>query len=199
LKIALYQKSGATKGPQTEVVAEMMYKLAQPQLESYLAMEIKGAGPGATAKAEDKALTDSLSKKTRGLVEVDKTFTEIVALGAGEWGLAALVSLGKAYEDMATELRTSAPPAHLTPEQVEIYRMQLEDRAYVPDEKAVNAYKTALQKSFELTLYNENTAYATRQLGVLRPDEYPGLSETLLEPRWTSSKSGKTYSYETSL
>jgi tetratricopeptide (TPR) repeat protein len=196
--VALYMKSGATKGPQTEVVAEMMYQIAQPQLESYLAMELKTA-PGQGKKIEDKVLTDSLMKKTKALTEVEKSFTEIVSLGAGEWGLAALVALGKAYEDMAHTLRTSAPPSYLDAASVELYRMGLEDRAYVPDEKAVNAYKTALAKSYELTLYNENTAYATRQLGVLRPDEYPGLSETLLEPRWTSSKSGKKYSYETSL
>jgi hypothetical protein len=37
-------------------------------------------------------------------------------------------------------------------------------------EKAVEAYSTALKKSFDLSLYNDNTAYATRRLGELRPE-----------------------------
>ncbi len=77
--------------------------------------------------------------------------------------------------------------------------MAIEDKAYVQDEKAVNAYDLALKKSYELTIYNENTAYATRSLGKLRPDDFPGLNEQLLEPRYTSSKSGKKYDFETSL
>ena len=76
--------------------------------------------------------------------------------------------------------------------------MALEDKAYVQDEKAVNAYQLALEKSYELTIYNDNTAFATRQLGVLRPDDYPGLQETLVVPRFTSSKSA-TYDFETAL
>lgn len=200
--VALYEKyvkGGGAKGPQTEFVAEMMFQLAQPALAAYEAMQIKGLPKGASQKAEDKALVDSLSKKAKALVDVEKTFTGVVATGAGEWGLASLVALGKSYENMADALRNGAVPSYLTADQVEIYKMNIEDKAYVQEEKAVNAYKLALDKSYELTLYNENTAYATRQLGVLRPDDYPGLSEELLEPRFTSSKASQKYSFETSL
>ncbi|MEZ4234856.1 MAG: tetratricopeptide repeat protein [Myxococcota bacterium] len=197
--VKLYQKSGTEKGPQTEYVAEMMYDLAQPKLDKYMELRISGAGKGASQKAEDKALAASLTKKTKALVDVEKAFTDVVATGAGEWGLASLVSLGKVYENMADSFVNSDKPSYLTPDQVEIYSMQLADRAYVMDEKAVNAYKLALDKSFELTLYNENTAYATRQLGELRPDDYPGLTEELLQPRYTSSKSTQKFSFETSL
>ncbi|MCB9686493.1 MAG: tetratricopeptide repeat protein [Alphaproteobacteria bacterium] len=194
-----YKASGGAPGPHTEFVAEMMYQLAAPSLEAYTAMRITGPGRGASRKAEDKALVDSLSKKAKALVEVEKSFTAVVATGAGEWGLASLVALGKAYENMAESMRTGDVPSYLTEDQRELYKMGIEDRAYVQDEKAVNAYKLALEKSYELTLYNENTAHATRRLGELRPDDFPGLSEQLLDPRWTSSKSGTKYSFETSL
>ena len=76
---------------------------------------------------------------------------------------------------MAVTLRTGDTPFYLTEDQLEIYSMQIEDKAYVQEEKAVNAFKLALDKSYELTLYNDNTAYATRRrLGELRPDEFPG-------------------------
>ena len=74
----------------------------------------------------------------------------------GAWP--SLVALGKAYENMAKTLRTGDTPYYLTEDQLEIYSMQIEDKAYVQEEKAVNAFKLALDKSFELTLYNENTA-----------------------------------------
>jgi tetratricopeptide (TPR) repeat protein len=195
-----YVKGGGAAGPQTEFVAEMMFMLAQPQLEAYTALKIKGPGRGASQKAEDKALIDSLSKKAKALVDVEKIFLPVVETGAGEWGLASLVALGKAYENMAESLRTGDVPSYLTDDQREIYSMGIEDKAYVQEEKAVNAYKLALDKSYQLTIYNDNTAYATRQLGVLRPDDYPGLTEQLLEPRWTSQKAGATKSdFEQSL
>ncbi len=194
-----YVKGGGAPGAHTEFVAEMMYELAQPKLDAYLALRIEGKGRGASQKAEDKALTDSLQKKAKALNETEQAFTAVVQTGAGEWGLAALVSLGKAYENMAESLRTGDVPFYLTEDQRELYGMAIEDKAYVQDEKAVNAYDLALKKSYELTIYNENTAYATRSLGKLRPDDFPGLNEQLLEPRYTSSKSGKKYDFETSL
>ncbi len=186
--VAMWKKAGQPKGPPTEFVAEMMYVLAQPTLGKYMELKIKGAGKAAGKKAEDKALIDSLGAKSKALLGTQVAFTEIVGTGAGEWGLASLVALGKAYENMADTLRTGAVPFYLTDDQIEIYQMGIEDKAYTQIEKAVEAYKLALEKSFELTLYNENTAYATRQLGVLRPQEYPGLNEVLVEGRYTSQK-----------
>jgi hypothetical protein len=194
-----YTKGGGQKGPQTEFVAEMMYELAQPTMDAYMALKVKGLGKGASQKAEDKALIESLSKKAKALVDVEKKFTDVVATGAGEWGLASLVALGKAYENMAEALTNGDKPFYLTEDQLEIYNMGLQDKAYVQQEKAVNAYKLALEKSYELTLYDENTGYAIRQLGVLRPDDYSGLTEQLVEPRFTSSKATKKYAFETSL
>jgi hypothetical protein len=111
-----------------------------------------------------------------------------VNTGAGERGLASLVALGKAYENMGASLINSDKPFYLTEDQVELYVMALQDKAYVQEEKAIEAYRLALSKSFELTLYNENTEFATRKLGELRPDDFPGLEEELTEPRYTSSK-----------
>ena len=200
--VGLYDKyisGGGESGPHTEFVAEMMYTLTQPLLDEYLLVKIKGLGSGASREAEDKALGENLSKKLKMLIELEEAYTNVVSTGAGEWGLAALVAHGKANENMAEDLRTGSVPYYLTERQAEEYSMIIDDKAYLREEKAVNAFKLALDKSYELTIYNENTAYATRRLGELRPDEYQGLSETLLDPRWTSAKSGKQYDFETSL
>jgi tetratricopeptide (TPR) repeat protein len=195
--VALWKKGGETKGPESEFVAEMMFKLAQPTLDSYMAMQVTSQ-KGASRKIEDKSLLDSLNKKTQALLKVTDLYQQVVNTGAGEWGLAALVQLGRAYENMGDALKNSDRPSYLNASQLEMYNMGLEDRVYPQTEKAAEAYKLALQKSYELTLYNENTEFATQRLGVLKPQEYQALSEQLLEPRYTSSKIRK-YEPETSL
>ena len=97
-----------------------------------------------------------------------------------------LVKLGQAYENMGDALRASHVPSYLTADQKEIYQMAMEDKVFPQIERAVAAYSLALDKSYELSLYNDNTAFATRRLGDLRPNDYPGLGEMLLEPRYTT-------------
>ena len=204
--VDLYNKyiaGGGEVGAHTEFVAEMMYKLALPELDTYMARELKGLGKTSSnekksRKADDEALTKSLGEKTEGLMGVQKTFTGVVSVGAGEWGLASLVALGRAYENMGETLRNGDVSYYLTDEQKEIYTMAIEDKVYLQEEKAVEAYRLALQKSYELTLYNENTAFATRRLGELRPDDFPGLQEQLLDARYTSN-TARSYDYESSL
>ncbi|MCB9663368.1 MAG: tetratricopeptide repeat protein [Alphaproteobacteria bacterium] len=190
-------KKGLEPGAHTEFVAEMMVELAQPEAEAYAELKIKGAGTK-NQRQEDKAFKASLEAKAKALKKLTDTYTAIIQTGAGEWGLAALVGLGKAYENMASTLTSSPCPFYLTEDQCDIYTMTLQDRAYVQNEKAVEAYKLALDKSYELNLYNDNAAFATRRLGELRPDDYPGLFETIPEPGLTSD-SVKTFEVETSL
>ncbi|MCO4746546.1 MAG: tetratricopeptide repeat protein [Proteobacteria bacterium] len=199
--VAMYKKyieGGGQVGAHTEFVAQMMFKLAEPTMESYLASEIKPASTR-SRKLEDKGLGDALKAKAKGLAEVEQTYKEIIDTGAGEWGLAALVKLGQAYENMGESLKNSHVPSYLTPDQVELYTMAIEDKVYPQVEKSVAAYQASLGKSYELTLYNENTAFATRRLGELRPNDFPGLREELVEVRLTSSAGGRDYSFETSL
>ena len=87
---------------------------------------------------------------------------------------------------MSDTLVNSYIPTYLTEDQEELYRMGLEDKAFVQTDKAVNVYSQALGKSFELHLYNDNTAYAIRKLGTLRPDDFPLLEEELIVPRYTT-------------
>ena len=106
--------------------------------------------------------------------------------------------LGRIYEDMVDKLMGSDRPFYLTDDQRELYDMGLEDKAYPVTEKAVQAYTLTLDRSYTLTLYNENTAFATRRLGDLRPDDFPGLHEELIVPRFTTS-AGRSTDFETEL
>ena len=147
---------------------------------------IKGGKKRVRRVKRQEILLQQLGDKAKSLQEVEKIFIDIITTGAGEWGLGCLVELGKAYENMGETLRTSYIPPYLTEDQKEIYRMQLDDKIFPQTEKAVTAYSEALKKSFELNLYNDNTAYAIRRLGELRPVEFHELGEELIDPRFTS-------------
>ena len=186
---------GVDTGSAVEFVAQMMYVVAQPELKAYVDLKMSGPASSVTKRAEiDKVISKQLVDKAKALQGVEGTFVNIVRTGAGEWGLAALVDLGKGYENMAWTMscKNSYVPSYLTPDQRELYCMALDDKAYLQTEKATNVYAEALKKAYELNLYNENTSYATRQLAVLRPDEYPELSEELLEPRFTAAQRAAT-------
>jgi tetratricopeptide (TPR) repeat protein len=197
--VKMYEKyiaDGGEVGTQTEMAAEMMFVLAQNQFETYLELEVQNSGQSRNRKKEDKAIGDSLTAKKGALLEQESTYGGIIETGAGEWGLAALINMGRAYEDMGGTLIESPNPYYLTDDQIEMYRMGIEDLVYGQEEKAIAAYKLALEKSFELTLYNDNTAFATRRLGELRPDDFPGLEEQLLQPGYISSEI-RTFDVET--
>jgi cellulose synthase operon protein C len=171
-----------------ESVAQMMFDISEDQYKAYEAMQISGpANKNLPRKQMDKTITDQVVAKGKALQKIEATYANIINTGAGEWGIAALVRLGEAYENMASSLKNSYVPAYLTPDQRELYLMALEDKVYPQIEKAVEAYKKALDKSFELSLYNENVAHATRRLGELKPDDYPGLEESLLTPAYATT------------
>ena len=169
-----------------EYAAQILYILAQPQFDAFIAQKIKGPDRKLPQKQENKFLTEQVVAKAKSMQAVEKTYSDILNTGAGEWGLASLCKLGQVYENMGESLIKSAAPSYLTEDQLEIYRMQLEDRAYPNIERATAAYSQALGKAYELSLYNDDTAFATRRLGELRPQDFPGLFEQVPDTKYTT-------------
>ena len=170
-------------------IAQIKFKQADDTFNQYMALKISGPGRQMSESRTNKVLKDQLVSKAKALGEVEAKYIEIVKMGAGEWGLAALVQAGKAYEDMANSLVNSFIPSYLTEDQVDLYRMGLEDKAYVQTEKAVNTYAQALGEAYKYNVYDDNTAFATRRLGDLRPEDFPVLIEELDLPRFTARSS----------
>ncbi|MSQ03361.1 MAG: tetratricopeptide repeat protein [Myxococcales bacterium] len=190
------KKAGATGEIATEAAAQMMFALAEPEYKAFLALKISGPGDKKLPQKQvDKIVREQLVGKVKAVPLLDATYLNIVKTGAGEWGVASLVRLGHASEDVGETLLKSYIPEYLTEDQKELYRMALEDKAYPARQKAADYYSRALAKAFELSIYNEATGEATRRLGVLAPDEYPGLFETIQSPRF-AAPSATTASYE---
>jgi hypothetical protein len=84
----------------------------------------------------------------------------VVAVGSVDWAIASLTRIGQAYEDFARNLLDSPDPRGLDEDQLMMYRSELENRAFPLEEKAIGLYEKALEKSFELAVYNEWTLKA---------------------------------------
>ena len=144
-------------------------------LADYLAMEIT-APEGLSRKAEDAALVGSLRAKAAALARWQEQLEPDLASAEPLVRYRALVWLGRAEDGMARALRASAPPSYLTDDQAEIYRMALEDKAYVAEEKAVSYWRPALEVVLEHGWWCEREVRA--RLEALRPDDVPPLGFT---------------------
>ncbi len=197
----LYRKhlaSGGKHGAHTEFAAESMFRLAEDAYADYDAIALVGLEASMSEDEQNALLNELLLDKMRGLTQLEKTFGEIVATGAGEWGIAAIVKMGQAYEEMGQALVESDRPTYLTPSQLVEYDGFIDQRIFTQYEKSKTAYALALQKSTELQLYNDDTHLALERLDVLDAEDAPGASEVLIDAHYFSERNA-SFDYERSL
>ena len=171
-----------------ESVAEALYHLGVEPLERYEAIELGGHAAPAGRNAAQAWARRQVAAKVQALLALEEAHAEVLAAGSGGWGLAALVRLGGAYEHMAGSLRHAWVPPWLSDEQAELYRLGLDDEAWRFEEKAVDAYRHAVDRSRELAVYGVHLAHAGERLTSLRPDDHPRLDENLLDPAYHRSQ-----------
>ncbi|MCP4805235.1 MAG: tetratricopeptide repeat protein [Proteobacteria bacterium] len=169
-----------------EVAARMRYAQVEPLWEAYAALRIDGPGRSVSIAQENRMLGDQLKAKTEALSGLEVRYAEVIDTGSGPWGVASLVRVGLAYENLAETLVTSHIPTFLTPEQAEMYRQDLNDRAELMRLKAQTAYETAHQKAVELDVYDDSTATALARLQELDPEAWTARAEVLPSPGYAS-------------
>ncbi len=122
-------------------------------------------------------LKNDLVAKTKKIVEVEKAYTEVLAIGSGEYGIASLTRIGLAYGDLAQNFLDSPDPKGLDEDQLSMYRGELENKAFPLEEKAIEGLEKALVKSYELSIYNEWTIMAQDKINKYRPGLYAKVRE----------------------
>ncbi len=138
----------------------------------FAALEPLWAGYTGIKFVKVATIKNDLGAKLKKISEVEKAYTEVLAIGAGEYGIAALTRIGLAYSDFAQNLVDSPDPRGLDEEQLSMYRSELENRAFPLEEKAIEALEKALAKSYELSIYNEWTLAAQDKYNKYRPGVY---------------------------
>ena len=164
-------------GTAATFAAEMRFRLVDEQYQEYVAIELTA----------DRNAGRNLRRKTEQRDTVAQAYQDVIQPGAGKWAIAALVGIGRVFDDYARALIESPCPTNLSEDQCEIYRYALQDRAYEPQEQAAQAYTSAMEESFNVGLYTEFSAEAARRLEQLRPEEFPPMYEYLPEPDYQAN------------
>ncbi len=160
-----------SKASSMQAVAHAAFELLEPDFRAFMRMKVTLRPQTLRRKlAKAEALACDTKCKTRG------RYVSLLAYGSGEYGICALTRIGQIYGNMATSIR-EAPVPNLTPDQEEIYRTELDNRAMVPEQKGIEALEAALGKAHELGIYNRCTDTAQRDLKAINPDRFPDLQK----------------------
>jgi len=122
--------------------------------------------------ARATTIRSDLELKKRKLAELEKKYVDVLALAIGDYGIAALTRIGLAYADLAENIISSADPRGLNPDQLEMYRGELQNLASPLEQKASEAFEKALSKAYELSVYDDWTLLAQEKLEKYHPGQY---------------------------
>jgi len=178
-KLSRRQKD-ALEPPAKEAVARALYAKNEEQFQYYARQKLHwGKGPDPV-----KEFRESIKQKGKSLEEINRLYTNTVALGAAEPAICSLRKIGLAYENMADAVANAPMLRSLPPEAQEELKNQLEQQAQPIREKAADHFAAAVAKSRELAIRSD---CATRSLQALRttyrPAQYPPLLEEVANPR----------------
>ena len=176
-------------------IAEIRFDQAMQDSKSYTNYKIKGPKGRPTQYSTMQTVKKQVANKTQGFQDTEKRFTDVVELKGGVWTIAAIVEIGKAADNYADSIYNSYVPYWFDQDQTDMWKMRLEDQAYVYNERAVEYYQLALQKAYESNIYNDYTAYAVRRLGELRPNDYPEFAEIVPENTFLVNADSKPRTY----
>jgi tetratricopeptide (TPR) repeat protein len=143
----------------------------EPEYQKFLSLKFRSA----------QTLVQDLNAELAQIKKVSDAYTGVVKDGNGDWAIAALVRTASMPRDLAKDIRESPIPKGLTPDQVDIYKANLEDKATEFETKAIDLYETAMKKSFDLGIYNEWTLEAEKVLGEFKPDLFSEVKEIPLK------------------
>jgi hypothetical protein len=189
-------KGKLESSPQLQTwIAEIQFDQAMQDSLEYTNYKISGPRSRSTQFSTMKTVKQQVAFKTKAFQETEERFTKVVELKGGVWTIAAIVEIGKAADNYADSILNSYVPYWFDQDQTDMWKMRLEDQAYVYNERSVEYYELALQKAYEGNIYNDYTAYAVRRLGELRPNDYPEFAEIIPETTFLVTTESKSRTY----
>ena len=144
--------------------AHCRFMQLEPRFEEFMAIKLE---------LPMKKLKSNLEAKAIKLAQLKDEYTAVLGYGDGAWGVAALYKVALIHYDFAKALKDSPDPPGLDPDQLSIYRSELEGQTFPVDDKAIQALEAGLAKAFELGIYTEWTARCQDLFKVYKPNEFP--------------------------
>lgn len=149
-----------TKPSSKQAAAHSRFYLLEPRFEAYRAIKFDS----------DRTLAAKLKEKTDAAAKLKADYEKVISDGNPEWAIAALVREAMLPKLFAKSLLEAPMPRNLDPDQQEIYRALLEEKALEYEAPAIEALELALSKSAEWGVYNEWVLEAQAMLAEFKPD-----------------------------
>ncbi|MEL6347884.1 MAG: tetratricopeptide repeat protein [Myxococcota bacterium] len=175
---------GVTTDPS---LAEALYHLASRDLVAFKTLSLDASGRAAARR--------QLEDIGQAYHALEARYSAVIDAGALEWAFAAWLDVGAANEHIAASLASAPMPRGLTESQRLTYSDLLQDRIRLLEDKAASYYALVMKQSADAQFYDARTAAALGNLQRLRPGEYPGLSEDLLNKVFTSGGGAQGMGY----
>jgi tetratricopeptide (TPR) repeat protein len=98
----------------------------------------------------EKRAVRNLGRRAELLTRAQADVAAALRLQEPQWALEGLLILGRGYEGLAQDLLAAPPPRNLNPEQVEVYRQELEKKSRILLAKAWQHYDAGLGVAAQL-------------------------------------------------
>lgn len=147
-----------------EAAAMAGFTALEPDYDAYLALGLEGS---------ERELEQRVARKLQLLKELQARYTQVLQVGDGTYGLAALHHVGALYADFARRVGAQRCPRRLTLDQCGMYEAALADQAAALEEKALEAWEKALAKGYELGLYGAWLTKTQQSLLTVQPRRFP--------------------------
>ena len=152
--------------------AEALFKLATYEFNQVKKIEFTKVRKTKDVKRHIKMVQKNVQKLNKKMAKVKKSYEEVLSLNVESWGLAALSQIGQMFYFFFTTLEKTPPPRIFDYEMQEYFRSAMILQADPLRRKAIEAYKTCLDKSLKVQWFNEWTDLAEKQIAKINPEEY---------------------------
>jgi TolA-binding protein len=149
-------------------VAQARYLQGEDRFQEYKALKFS---------LPQKTMAKQIKKKAELLKEVTDTFEDVLTLKSAERSACALWMIGQTYQEFSRALMEAPIPKGLTPDEEQVYKIKLQERAIPVEDKAFAAYAKNLALAAQNNVFNECVRGSGEALSKARPEEYPAVKE----------------------
>ena len=172
----------------SRATAEALFKVASDELNALREMPFMRFEPPEDPKEHLNKVQEAVGLLTKEIEKVKQGFEEALAMNVETWGLAALSQMGELYTFAFNTLAQTPPPAIFDAETRDFFRTSMTEKAEPLRLKAVESYKTCLDKARELDWFDEWAELSARRLVEPAPTSPPRGEERAATPASPPSK-----------
>lgn len=170
--ISVHKRLTGGKGIGASEAAESKYELSLQTLRELESIRIP---------ANPQTQGEAVKRKLDLVNRLNNEMAEVIKYDDGNYVIAALATTGRAYDHMSRALYNAPVPSGFKPEERKLYVAEIDKIAAPLRETAIDNYKRAINKSFEIQSYNEWTIAAMAALNRYDGTQYPDGGDRVVE------------------